>query len=532
MKRGRPGGARKDEKKLFEVLRDIAAEGGTGTLEVRRGEVKSTLRLCDGQLQFPGGESLTAFLIREGKLTDAQIEAARKEKDSGEDLIRTLIRLEVLSEPDAKAAALEYLDKFLTAVAAWGNGYFEFHPAPAAEPTTKSWGHTSCLERIVAMIRGLEDPAALLPVLEDEGAALEPVANAPSADSGLDLKPEEGFLLSRITGKTTVKEFLALSPSGADEARKSLAVFLAAGLVKGSPRSFFRPKPRPGATPGRRPGMPRKKTGRAGAKKPSFRTTTSAVKPPAAPSVSTASAPGSILSPEAAAEELLQRMHGLDGKNHYEILEVGNTANSETIRLNYYELARHFHPDRFHKMGKSRLAEQAEKYLSHVTEAYRVLGDMAERQRSDRTIQGGKAKDGPKVDPASVARQNFQRGLELLNSGQTQKSLQFFENAVKLDVNNDKYLAHLAQVQMRNPRLRQEARKNLQKAVQVNPSNVEALIQIGILLDRDGKTEQAVKKIEEALTWEPNHPQARRLLEQLKTDDHPSGSRFGRLFRK
>lgn len=518
---------------LFDILRDISAQEKTGTLEVRKGDVKSTVRFHRGRILFPSGETLAAFLVREGKLTREAIAEAKGEMGSTQDVIALLIQFGALTSDSAEKAALDFLDQFLSAVVTWSGEHFEFRQGDPDHPAYRSWGNTSCMSRILSVVRAAETPGSAIPLVEDPKAELSPIPFSGNPPSDLVLQPEEGFLLSRITGKCTVKDVVSVGPLGPEKTRKALSVLLAAGMVKGIAKSF----PLYGRSPLENRGKPgsRKRKGapRRGVRK------SPAGKPPGKPKVATgipSSATGlPPLAHTATSEddsvELFRRIQTLEDQDHYQVLGLQASATEDQIRALYYDLARRFHPDRFQRSGDLTMAKQAEKLFSFVTEAYRVLTDPDERQRYDRYLNEKDRDQGPQVDNAHMARQNHRRGLELLQSGQLQKALQFLENAVNLDPKKDEYLCNLAEIQMKNPRLRQVARENLLKAIQMNPSRAETHVQLGLLLEREGQAEEAEKQYQEAISWEPAHTQAKRLLEKVRAKG-PAGGRFRRLFRK
>ncbi|MBI4161967.1 MAG: DnaJ domain-containing protein [Acidobacteria bacterium] len=495
-------------RRLFPLLREVAAAGRTGTLEARRGGVKSAVRIREGRLLFPSGETLTAFLVREGRLTREVATRVAATRNAGEDFLRLLIREGVLSEPEAENAAREYLDRFLRTVAAWADGEVEFREEIGGADGGAAWGSDACLRRILAVVRGLENPAAAIPLLSDPGATLQP-APPGGRPADLDLGPEEAFLLSRITPGTTVREADALGPWEPEKTRRALAVLIAAGLVSGSSRLA-----RPTAARGTGPGKRLKRTGPIRTRTDRFKATGGgAPGPRPTPHATPSPAPP----PEETADELHRRCGEMENQNHYQLLGVSPGAGADAIRRSYYDVARRFHPDKFHRRGAADLAARAESYLARVTEAYRILAHAEERARYDERLRETGRREAPQVNPDHLARQNVQRGLELLRTGQLPKALQFFQNAVELQPNNDTYLCHLAEVQVRNPRLRQEARRNLTRALRINPANAEAHIQLGMLLEREGKPEAAVREYQEALTWEPASSRAQRLLDQARS---------------
>ena len=437
---------------------------------------------------------------------------------STEEVIEPLIQTGALTSDSAEKAALDFLDQFLAAVVTWSGDHFEFRQGDPDHPEYRSWGNTTCMSRILSVVRSAETPGSVLPLVEDPKAELSPIPFSGNPPSDLVLQPEEGFLLSRITGKCTVNDIVSVGPLGPEKTRKALSVLLASGMVKGisiSPPLHGRsPLENRGKTGSRKKiGAPRGGVRKFLARKPPGKAKRATIVPSSATGLPPLS---QAATSEDDSAELFRRIQSLEDQDHYQTLGLQASAKEDQIRSSYYDLARRFHPDRFQRSGDLTMAKQAEKLFSFVTEAYRVLTDPDERDRYDRYLRERDGEKSSQVDNAHMARQNHRRGMELLQSGQLQKALQFLENAVNLDPKKDEYLCHLAEVQMKNPRLRQVARGNLVKAMQLNPSRAETHVQLGLLLEREGKTEEAAKQYEEAVSWEPTHTQAIRLLEKLR----------------
>ncbi len=516
--------------KLFETLREISRTAKTGTLEFRRGDARASIGFLQGRMLYPQGQSLSAFLIREGKLSRDKVQNAQKQQNSQEGFARTLIRTGCLTEEDARTAAHTFLDQQLRAVALWPDGTMEFREAKPEEKTQDSWGSCPTLARILAVVRSIEDSSSLFPDFQRSDAVISLLPGMEALMGDLELKPEEGYLLSRITTACTLGELFALSPLDPERTRKLLCGLQAAGILEGEngsgPAPVAGPSPRTGETPAP---TARKRKSLLGTKKKKTRKRRSYRRKPFVPSpVTPAPVPVSLGGPEA----LQQKLEELETQDFYQMLGVNSVARADDIRKNYYNLARHFHPDRFHRSGKSDLAEKAEKLLSHITEAYAILSDPQARMHYD---QEKAERSRPKTqdtrsDKSRVAQENHQRGLQLLHSGQLQKAVNFLENAVGMDPNNDEYLCDLAQVQMRNPKLREEARGNLQKAISLNPSRAENYLNLGLLLQREGNLEKATKMFEEAATWDPGNERIQKLIKEVGSKR--KGGRFSGLFGK
>lgn len=77
---------------------------------------------------------------------------------------------------------------------------------------------------------------------------------------------------------------------------------------------------------------------------------------------------------------------GAERQDHYEVLGVTRRADHEQIRRAYLDAARRWHPDRFSGRPAGQ-AEEAERAMRRVTQAWSVLGDQASRAAYDRQLE-------------------------------------------------------------------------------------------------------------------------------------------------
>jgi curved DNA-binding protein CbpA len=83
-------------------------------------------------------------------------------------------------------------------------------------------------------------------------------------------------------------------------------------------------------------------------------------------------------------------------RNHYEVLGVSPTANTDQIKTKYRELARKFHPD----VVKDKTLGQ--KVFTQINQAYRVLADPERRAQYDAGLRANVASAVPRNAEASV----------------------------------------------------------------------------------------------------------------------------------
>ncbi|HTF35796.1 MAG TPA: DnaJ domain-containing protein [Myxococcota bacterium] len=201
---------------------------------------------------------------------------------------------------------------------------------------------------------------------------------APGCDPArLPLSPAEGYLLSRIDGRTPwslLRQIGGLPPSEVD---RCLERWVLEGIlvVDGSaPKS----NPPPGGAPGKdkREGEDSK----------------AAPHPPleAAPSAAAAS-PASVETDESldlpveAQERILEFEKRLK-RPYHEILGVPATADVKAVKRAYFELSKEYHPDRYFRRNIGPFGPRLERIFKRLVEAYELLSDPATRAEVQRNV--------------------------------------------------------------------------------------------------------------------------------------------------
>jgi len=91
--------------------------------------------------------------------------------------------------------------------------------------------------------------------------------------------------------------------------------------------------------------------------------------------------------------------------DHYETLQISANAEPETVHRVYRLLAQRFHPDNAESGNPGRFRQ--------ITEAYRVLGDPAERARYDAVYERQRQARWRLADMSATADSDFDNELQL-----------------------------------------------------------------------------------------------------------------------
>src|SRR5262245_7939411 len=162
------------------------------------------------------------------------------------------------------------------------------------------------------------------------------------------LSPREGFLLSRIDGRTSwtlLREIGGLPP---DEVDRCLERWLAEGLLE-----VVEPAARPA--------------------------------PAARKGASERSLDPSLDLPLERQREILALEARLD-RPYHELLGVGLDADDRAIKRAYFALSKKFHPDRYFRQRIGHFGKRLERIFEKLVEAYELLSDPSTRAELERSL--------------------------------------------------------------------------------------------------------------------------------------------------
>lgn len=206
----------------------------------------------------------------------------------------------------------------------------------------------------------------------------------PGVDAAaLPLTPAEGYLLSRVDGRTPWRVLREIGGLAPDQVDRCLERWLAEGVLAVE-----------GAGGGRRE-APRVQTPPR----------TEAPAPPRAPvaGIVLPAVDESLDLARAVQEQVLALAARLDAPYH-EILGVGPDADRKALKRAYFALSKQLHPDRYFRKNLGPFQPHLERVFKKVVEAYELLSDPMARAEIEKSLA---AAAPPAVDreapPAAVA---------------------------------------------------------------------------------------------------------------------------------
>jgi DnaJ-class molecular chaperone len=207
-------------------------------------------------------------------------------------------------------------------------------------------------------------------------------------------------------------------------------------------------------------------------------------------------------------------------KNFYEVLGIDQSASQEQVRSAFRKLARERHPDRFQGVVR----KDAEREFQAITEAYNILSEPERRARYDQTLQSAGGSEGL-TNPRELARAMLAKAVSLMRAGDTSRAGEFFSQAVAHDPQSAQahhlYGSFLAQ---HGGRL-EEALRQLDQAVKLDPLNVRVLLDASRLFARARMFTRATRLAETAAELSPDDPTVESWLQQLRQAARGEGGR-------
>jgi curved DNA-binding protein CbpA len=232
-------------------------------------------------------------------------------------------------------------------------------------------------------------------------------------------------------------------------------------------------------------------------------------------------------------KDLEQLLHLAKTGTYYQLL--GSTADSSRaqVRHNFYELARKFHPD-LHQ-ARPELFRSLQETMDALTLAYKTLTNDASREDYDRRLAASSSLQLglEKTERRKTADECLAKAKECLAAQNYVGSITWLRKGAEMEPNNSKCHAMLARSLGVVPQYRREAIQHFEQALELDPMNVWAHVQFGLLYEAMNLPWRSRPHYEEALAIDPDDRAARKRLDALdaaQDSQQPGKSRLRRVF--
>jgi len=479
------------EHPLAELIREIIDASLSGALRLSKGPAKVVIYFEKGELLF-ATSNLKAHRLRNvlrRKFT-AGLDKFPAEM-SDEELAAALIEQKTITADEMKEARSAQAAGVMRVALLWTEGHWSYDRRVRVDAGLRVAIDADRL--LLESARHL--PLEFIKTRVGLGAASYSVMKV----DGVPLSSTEAMTLSRIKQADSEVSFKDLENRNlrAEDSLRGIFALCAAGLL------------------------------RAGDYKPVF---TEGTTESAKPKSTKAPAPAAD-SADSGVDEFFKRMAA--ATTHYEVLGVPIAANDSEIKNAYHDLARRFHPDRFHQ---SDLRSRLESSFARIGRAYETLIDEARRQDYDHSLTTKQAAKAPATAPVPASKQappvaappsqkqspreraeaSFQLGTDALQRNQIDEAVRYLAEAATLEPRVARYRAAYGSALRRNPTLRRAAETELQTALKIEPNNASFRVMLAELYQQVGLSKRAETEAARALAADPTNKSARTLLSNLK----------------
>lgn len=221
--------------------------------------------------------------------------------------------------------------------------------------------------------------------------------------------------------------------------------------------------------------------------------------------------------------ELYKKINSMQ-LDYYQLFGVEKSAPFEEIKNRYFSLSKKYHPDRITADANSPLKQNANTVFSEINLAYEILSDEDKRREYDteRAKQSSRL-ELTRVNQAKKARDLYLKAHAFYQQQNYFEAVSILEEIVAYDNSKASYffLLGICQAKSSSPIEKEEAKKNLKKAAQMEPWNAEPLFALGELYRSQNLLKEAenhFKKASEISMKQPLDGKAKKEGEDMASD--------------
>ncbi|MGM9992644.1 MAG: DnaJ domain-containing protein [Candidatus Bruticola sp.] len=204
-------------------------------------------------------------------------------------------------------------------------------------------------------------------------------------------------------------------------------------------------------------------------------------------------------------------------RDHYLVLGVSPSANSDMIKSAYRKLSKTYHPDVYKGDPK-----EAQDMMSAITRAYEVLSNLEQRREYDNAgifrMRVPKGFNNTAVDIESMVMRSSDLNKKNKKPGLWDKIKALFGHKpeVKHDSARARGILSVVMGMANQPELRDECCLQLQKAVEADPSIMEIQYDLAIMCYKLGRFDEAKQALNTCLKLKPDDKHTQRFLAILQ----------------
>jgi len=484
------------ETAFARILHNLYSLRATGLLHLENNNLRKVVYIRNGYPIFVRSnlvrEFLGQMLVRTGLLSDEVLaESPEASKQSNQRHGTALIEMGLL-EPHQLNDALrtQVLDKLLD-IFSWPEGKYRFVQAREFKQ-----GVTSIdLSPANLILQGLRDHAnrdQVLKILEPHFEHYLQQAESPLyCFQDIQLSVNEQRILASCQGNETLSEVLKRHLLSRKEAEPLLAALLTTGIL------VARMEPKEAKED---------------------------------------VACGETELTRARRESFLKDYAWMMEQDYFTLLGVSESDSREQVRKSYYNMVKKYHPDRFFEQNAlPDLKDKVNALFQHISDAHETLSDANAKTRYLNDRQGEKNSSTTSLENILQAETAFQKGIIFFRVKKYDQAQKAFAEALEISPSEAEYLMYQAWCAYKfNPKAADviiNARKNLLRAIELNPKLSLAHLFLGYVCKDEGNEKEALRRFEKAIQCNPNCTEALReiRLMGMRKEKEKKGL-FGKMF--
>jgi len=474
---------------LARLLVQLNRNRRTGTLSLATASFTKKIYLSEGDVIFASStyedDRLGEMLLKAGKITveqyDKSVEILKSIKDKRQGAI--LVELEYLTPKDLFWGVKYQVKEIIHSMFIVEEGDYEFREGelPTQEVITL---RMSIGNLIYAGVNKIVNWTKIRKEMPHTDSVLKLSEDPLSLFQNIELSQQDKKILSLVDGKKTIKEIIDSSWMGSFDAMKVLYVLWSIGIVEDQ--------------------VPAEEAVREkGEEKTEDYVTLN-----------------DILTPLSEEDEILLKKvdeiySHIGSLTLTELLEVEGPSDSETIKRNYYRLAKEFHPDRYFSSTDPSVKIKLTAIFDAITKAYNILKDDRKRDEYFASLLGPKQKEGA-LDADMRAAEQFREGVADFKKGDFWSAIDKFKWATTMSPKNANYWSYLSLAYSKVPGRFKEAEEALLTAMKLDPYNAELHSHLGLVYIKAGLKKRAHTAFQKALKIDPKNEKAKKGLDNTK----------------
>lgn len=221
-------------------------------------------------------------------------------------------------------------------------------------------------------------------------------------------------------------------------------------------------------------------------------------------------------------DEYLDRVE--TAETYYDLIGVEHKAEIADIKRAYFNLAKQFHPDHFHKAGDEML-RRVQSAFTKLSQAHETLRSADSRETYDFKIRREIAEKERRqkagtYEELSVqmrqANESFEQGFSLLMDGNSEAAETFLARAAHFAPKNAKYHAYYGKALAASAKQRHKAEGEMQTAVKLDGNNPTYRLMLAEFFIQMNLMKRAEGELNRLLAIFPSNREAKEMLAEIK----------------